>query len=369
MQRDMFDPRFRYVIRRRQLVFRVLLDHDDTHAVLLSAERLTQDPVPDIATVLDLLRSLVECRSVSFNDMVLATGDFRYLISPPDEAGLAQRLKPQYDRYVHQHPLVAESQRLRVQTALRFCDVPGGDEFTATDLYREFFKPFGLRYQLAIALPAPPGVVVGYALNRTSAQGEFANRDLAVINALRGHLSMHHRLAVDRDRSNAMAGAAGSDGWAVLTVRSDGRVEASSSPEIAAQLAPDGQLPPEVTALIPREGDYRRLVDTHDLTVASQRWRCVLHAGAIAPTVLLVRKVDNETQDTTPLVDLGLTPRQIEVALALSLTGGTNAQLASELAISEGTLKKHLESVFRVLGVTSRGAAVVALRTITQPNL
>jgi DNA-binding CsgD family transcriptional regulator len=70
--------------------------------------------------------------------------------------------------------------------------------------------------------------------------------------------------------------------------------------------------------------------------------------------------------DATHLADVGLTPRQTEVAVALARTGGTNAQLARSLQISEGTVKKHLESVFRVLGVDSRSAAVAALRAMTE---
>ncbi len=68
--------------------------------------------------------------------------------------------------------------------ALRFCDVPGGGTFTDTEFYNEFFVPFGLRYQMVMQLPAPPDVIVGYALNRGPGAGEFSDRDVAVLNAL-----------------------------------------------------------------------------------------------------------------------------------------------------------------------------------------
>ncbi|MGH2882827.1 MAG: helix-turn-helix domain-containing protein [Solirubrobacteraceae bacterium] len=56
-----------------------------------------------------------------------------------------------------------------------------------------------------------------------------------------------------------------------------------------------------------------------------------------------------------------LTPRQCEVMSLLS-DGATNHQIARGLGISEKTVAKHLEQVFRRLEVTNRTAAVAAWR-------
>ena len=48
-----------------------------------------------------------------------------------------------------------------------------------------------------------------------------------------------------------------------------------------------------------------------------------------------------------------LTPREKEI-VALILTGETNAVIARNLFISESTVKKHINNVFRKLGITSR---------------
>jgi DNA-binding CsgD family transcriptional regulator len=58
----------------------------------------------------------------------------------------------------------------------------------------------------------------------------------------------------------------------------------------------------------------------------------------------------------------GLTAREHEV-LALVREGRTNAQIARELWISPGTVRKHLENIYEKLGVRSRTAALAALRT------
>lgn len=61
---------------------------------------------------------------------------------------------------------------------------------------------------------------------------------------------------------------------------------------------------------------------------------------------------------------LGLTPRQTEV-LALILRGLPNKLIARELGLSVDTVKDHVAAVLRVLGVTTRTQAVLAVSQIT----
>jgi DNA-binding CsgD family transcriptional regulator len=282
-----------------------------------------------------------------------------------DEEELAARLKPVYDRLAHQHPLIAAAQSHPIGGALRFCDVPGGDGFTETDLYREFFVPFGLRYQLVIRLPSPPDVIVGHALNRQPDQGEFSDRDVAVLNALGPHLAMHHRHTVDLQRTGAMAAEVDrGGGWTVLTVRSDEIVGASSSRSSSSSFTRGGRVPQNIIDLLPSYGDVPLEPHTHDIMIGVERWRCVVHPVPVGPSVLLARRLGDEPAAATPLTDIGLTRRQTAVAIALAESGGTNSQLARALDISESTLKKHLETVFRALAVDSRAAAVAALRSM-----
>ena len=52
-----------------------------------------------------------------------------------------------------------------------------------------------------------------------------------------------------------------------------------------------------------------------------------------------------------------LTIRQWDV-LRLVADGASNAEIAKQLCLSEGTVHKHLENIFRRLSVTSRTAAI-----------
>lgn len=62
-----------------------------------------------------------------------------------------------------------------------------------------------------------------------------------------------------------------------------------------------------------------------------------------------------------PAGRLGLTRREAEIA-ELVATGATNQQIAAVAGISPGTVRKHLENVYRKLGVTNRVA--VAARVL-----
>ncbi len=60
-----------------------------------------------------------------------------------------------------------------------------------------------------------------------------------------------------------------------------------------------------------------------------------------------------------------LTARQREL-LPLVAAGHTNAQIARRLGISEGTVRTHLENIYRLLQVSSRTAAVT--RALADPT-
>lgn len=63
----------------------------------------------------------------------------------------------------------------------------------------------------------------------------------------------------------------------------------------------------------------------------------------------------------------GLTPREREV-LGLVAEGKSNAEIAAELWIAVGTVRIHLEHIYRKLGVRSRTAALARVRERSHPR-
>jgi len=72
-------------------------------------------------------------------------------------------------------------------------------------------------------------------------------------------------------------------------------------------------------------------------------------------------------QQHPSIASLGLTPRQTDV-LALLLQGNPNKLIARELGLSVETVKDHVAAVLRVLNVSSRTQAVLAVSQMTQAH-
>jgi DNA-binding CsgD family transcriptional regulator len=73
--------------------------------------------------------------------------------------------------------------------------------------------------------------------------------------------------------------------------------------------------------------------------------------GAAPDLALVASLADQEPRD-----DHGLTKRELEV-LRLVASGKSNRQIASELVVSEHTVARHVQNIFRKLRVSSRAAA------------
>jgi DNA-binding CsgD family transcriptional regulator len=110
------------------------------------------------------------------------------------------------------------------------------------------------------------------------------------------------------------------------------------------------------------------LIRGHDAPDFSDRDRAVLellrpHLRAREARAELQRRARDSdrpaAESDVAAAPRSLTAREREI-LRLVREGKTNAEIAGELWVSPGTVKKHLEHVYDKLGVTSRAAAVTA---------
>lgn len=112
-----------------------------------------------------------------------------------------------------------------------------------------------------------------------------------------------------------------------------------------------------LVSLPPVGGRERRLVLTREPGEAPFSERDRLLLTLMRPHLVNIRDRVEARRRTAP----DLTPRQWQL-LARVAVGATNRQIARELRLSEGTVRKHLENIYARLGVGSRTEALARVR-------
>jgi DNA-binding NarL/FixJ family response regulator len=120
--------------------------------------------------------------------------------------------------------------------------------------------------------------------------------------------------------------------------------------------APDAGIVVVVAVATPTE-TRRLLAAGADGLVLEDEREEVLHAAVLSAAVGQI-SVPRPLRDT--LEPPTLSHRELQI-VALTATGCTNAQIAERLCLAESTIKAHLSSVFRRLGVRSRREAAAAV--------
>jgi DNA-binding CsgD family transcriptional regulator len=150
--------------------------------------------------VLDALRDVVPSEWASLNEMtperVVAV-----LTVPPLEAHWVAR----FGELGHENPLYRHHVATGDGRAYRFSDVVSREELEATRLYRDFYRPLGIRHQIAFTLPSKAHRIVAIALSREGENYSDAERDF--LNRARPYLIQAYRNALAHStRTDAAAG-------------------------------------------------------------------------------------------------------------------------------------------------------------------
>ncbi|MDW3214972.1 MAG: helix-turn-helix transcriptional regulator [Ilumatobacteraceae bacterium] len=340
-----------------------VLEEADAAAVLGVVEELTAaESIDEFARLAMVgLRELISCIDISYNEMNPSAGRIEWMAEPANPR--MADFTPVFSRLMRQNPLVGYFERTADTRAMMWSDLVPFEQLQRTELYQEMFRPLGIRSQMAMIVPTPPGIVVGFAAN--TERPCFSERDRAVFNTLRPHLAHGYRSIQLRDlvrRSPGWTGALADEHGVVHAVTDD----AGELADRAGVVLEAGQPLPDAlrTSFVEGVNGYR----ASDPAVLSATTRLSEEAGGVAgwhvpgpvgPHVVVVQtQVDDMSRR---MADAGLTRRQTEVAIEL-VGGGTNAAIAARLGIAEGTVRKHLEQVYRAVDVTDRASAIARIR-------
>lgn len=91
--------------------------------------------------------------------------------------------------------------------------------------------------------------------------------------------------------------------------------------------------------------------------------RLVLAGGIYVPSQLVSHDFNGTERNTSADAEVQLTERQIDV-LRLLAAGKPNKTICRELQMSEGTVKTHINAIYRHLGVVNRTEAALAAQRL-----
>jgi DNA-binding CsgD family transcriptional regulator/GAF domain-containing protein len=277
---------------------------------------------------------------------------------PPD-------IKQRSAELIAEHPLFAHHESAG-GGARRISDVMSQEEYHATRFYRDVNSHLGAEHQMAFRLPGPQPLIIGVVMSRTDRDFTESERDLCEL--LRAPLAaIHARATREALLHETVEYQVASDSAAAL-IACEGEhliaLDDRATYLVARLQRLDTPAGVAFTAWLrdARAGDVALedpLPDRHHTTWTDDLGSLEIRhiPGREGRDLLVVRDLDPDL--AAVLQTLGLRPREAAV-LELVMTGCNNHQIARRLAITQGTVKKHLENTYRTLGVSTRTAAAAA---------
>jgi DNA-binding CsgD family transcriptional regulator len=250
---------------------------------------------------------------------------------------------------------------------LRLSDFLDQRRLRATELYRLLYRQMGVRYQLATALEAPSPQITAIVLNRETR--DFTNAELELLRLIRPHLRRAYDNArafagIERDRTR-LAAAARAANVRVVSLSPDGLVVDATGPAVSL-LERHLSEPREARLPEPLAGWARGHIERREPASSSFATQIGVLTAALVPgpdeALLLLDERYVRGPDRLPL-----TSRERHVLDTIA-GGITNAAAARKLHVGESTIAKHLEHIYRKLGVQNRGAAL-ALYERSEPRI
>jgi DNA-binding CsgD family transcriptional regulator len=256
--------------------------------------------------------------------------------------------EPTYWDVRDDHPVCHHHDVTRDFRALKLSDFLTRSELRRTGIYWDYFRPWAAEYSMSVGLDAPLTHTKVFIFNRAGGR-DFSERDRAVLNFLRPHLSNLYAAAQARRRATQALALLDESEAGLLILDGAGVIE-HATPEALRLLSAyfrdyRGGLPDEVTGWLL---DQRSAASPEALRVAGEE------------TSLRVEVVNGGLLLTEERAEPPLTDREREI-LELVAAGKSNAEIAEAIWIAPGTVRKHLENVYEKLGVHSRTAAVATL--------
>jgi DNA-binding CsgD family transcriptional regulator len=316
----------------------------------------------------DAFPRLVPSDWYSYNEVDLLSPKKTFALLRP-EAESFSALFPRFAALAHQHPVITRQMNRQDLSVHKISDFLSRESYHQLELYTDVYRPLGVEYQISAALETRRSQITAFALSRHSR--DYSERDRAVLEHFRGQLlvALRNLRAADQARQTITDATLAMDqhSLATLAVSREGRILDHTGVALDwIGPCPEGRLPANIL-----NWSRRRLAPSGNLKLKKNPPLLLKRAhGELAIRVVPAStrsgrmvfslRLDPALAWLKNSAALKLSPRQFEVAWWVS-EGKTNADIAGILGISPRTVHKHVENIFKRLGVKSRVAVSVRI--------
>jgi DNA-binding CsgD family transcriptional regulator len=325
--------------------------------------------------LLSLLSTVVEADVYSYNEFNVPAKTALYTWHPRQFEVIPDGMKI-LGHYLDQIPFIFER-----QDATRFSDCIETADFQKLPIYHEFYRPMRVPFTMGLILCQNPREeqYLGFHHSRR----DFTDRDVLFMNLLRPHVIQAFQQA--KQLTALGTHVAGLDGLldenhqAVICLDEQGQPTGGTQHAwdlLQAYCPPSPHSPsrlPEVVSrwIAQRLTEHRAanslVTSPFTLLIEQSHGQLSIKALRQENGWFLVLEEQSLAQATERLRSLGLTQREIEV-LHWVAQGKSNPEIGTILGISPRTVQKHLERVYRRLGVENRHAAIHAALSSSEPS-
>jgi DNA-binding CsgD family transcriptional regulator len=296
----------------------------------------------------------------------------------PDCPGLTPAIERVIARNFDEHPILQHMPQT-LHGAYQISDFVSQKELHCLEVvYQQFLRPLDLEEQITFFLPNSSSgswreitqtdtTIVGFSLHRAQ---RFTERDRLILNLLRPHLSQaydnaQHYEQLQQDLGQLQQSLNQLD---LVMLNPMGQVQRITPQAIVwletyfAKPTSTLQLPDHLWAWIKHQVMVTQTLDLPKaglpLRIQQDGKQLVIRlvVDPIAAQYLLL--LEEQTRSLSQSLDLlGLSQRETEV-LFWVMQGKDNNAIATQLSVGKSTVRKHLESIYRKLGVQSRTEAI-----------
>jgi DNA-binding CsgD family transcriptional regulator len=356
------------------------LRQSDLHSLLAFARECytvhSAEPFESFLTrLVDALARLIPATHVTYNEMCPEKSESHNCVNTPELASpLASRL---WELHMNEHPVLLHAQNTKLPCTLRISDLWSQLQLRNSGLHNDFYRHYGIADALCITIgcTAPTVIGVGWHDGR-----RFTDRERTIADLARPHISRAWQNArmVSRvqDQLEMLQRGVESLGAGVIQCGPQERVEfinAHARKYLAEYLGSTRQinrrLPAELLVWVQQQDSQLSVSDDappvrSPLIYEKEHKRLVIRLLSQPRANLILMEEERMLKDTKVAAKLKLTTRETEV-LNWIACGKTNHEIGVILEMHTATVKKHVEHIFKKLGVENRTtAATIALARV-----